>query len=164
MTREAEVMTRTLARRTQSGRRVLAVLAVCSALATGLGGCSHSVLPKPPVGLSDCYESLPLAEGALNVPKTGYTFKGVKLVSPKVMEKLIKRRYPKTVPAHLNVSATTKVCAFAFTGKFSAGQVAGAQTNEAGQAAIVLTTTSRRLLFSFVIAKLPENFARTVSA
>ena len=152
---------RTLARRAHSPGRTAAAWAVACALTMGVASCDHPVLPKPPVGLADCYESLPLAEAALNVPRTEYTFKGVKLVSPRDMEKLVKRRYPKTVPAHLDVSPTTKVCAFAFTGSFTAGQVAGAESTAAGKAAIVLTTTSRRLLFSFVTAKLPENFART---
>lgn len=148
----------------RSARRAPAVALVLVLLAGALAGCNHTVLPKPPVGLSDCYESLPLAEGALNEPKTGYTFKGVKLVTPKDVEKLVKRRYPKTVPAHLDIPANASICAFAFTGSFAAGQVAGAESNASGKAAIVLTTTGRRLLFSFVIATLPEKFARTFTS
>jgi hypothetical protein len=53
------------------------------------------------------------------------------------------------------------VCAFAFTGNFPAGQVAFAPQKVSGKAAIVLVTTKDKLLFSFVLAKLPENFART---
>lgn len=127
-------------------------------LATALSGCYH---PTPPVGLSDCFESLPLAETALDVPKVDYTFKGVKLVDPKTMEHLVKRRYPKAVPASLHMAAGAKACAFAFTGKFTAGQVADAPAGASGKAAIVLTSTNRRLLFSFVIASLPEKFSRT---
>jgi len=38
--------------------------------------------------------------------------------------------------------------------------VAGAPSKVSGKAAIVLTTTDRKLLFSFVLAKLPVNFSR----
>lgn len=130
--------------------------------AFGLAGCAH---PSPPVGLADCFESLPLAEGALGVPKAGYTFKGLKLVSSKDMDRLVKRRYPNVVPPALDIKPTTRVCAFAFTGQFSAGEVAGAQPSASGKAAIVLTTTGRpTLLFSFVIATLPEKFSRTFTS
>jgi hypothetical protein len=111
--------------------RALAVGVMTVALSTGAVACSHLKLPTPPVGLSDCYEGLPLAEGALNAPRGSYQFHGVKLVNPKVMERLVR------------------------------GQVAFAPQNVSGKAAIVLVTTKEKLLFSFVLAKLPENFGRT---
>jgi hypothetical protein len=147
--------------RSPNNRAVAALAAAVVVLALGLGACSNPALP---VGLANCADELPLAEGALNLPKTGYTFRGVKRVTPKVMEKLVKRRYPTSPPAHLQLSATTKVCAFAFTGDFAAGQVAGAPAGVAGKAAVVLTTTDRRLLFSFVLPKLPEKFSTTFTA
>ena len=49
--------------------RSLARVAAAAVLAVGLGStvaaCAH---PSPPVGLSDCYQSLPIAEAALNLP------------------------------------------------------------------------------------------------
>lgn len=138
-------------------------LAVCfllaGALGTGLGACVKP--PAPPVGLADCYEDLPLAEGALNAAKDSYHFHGVKLVKPATMVKLVRERFPHNPSATYNPpSAGSRVCAFAFTGDFLAGQVAGALASASGKAAVVLTTTDRRLLFSFVLSKLPEAFNR----
>ena len=42
----------------------------------GVVACTHPKLPTPPVGLADCYEGLPLAEGALNAPRGSYQFHG----------------------------------------------------------------------------------------
>jgi hypothetical protein len=136
-------------------RAAVAVVTIC-----GLGGavtaCAH---PSPPVGLSDCYESLPLAEGALNAPRDSYDFHGVILVRPRALERLVSQRAHKN-PQMPYVKPGTNVCAFAFTGNFPAGQVAGSPANDAGKAAIVLVTTDHKLLFSFVLEKLPEDFGR----
>ncbi|MGH9105908.1 MAG: hypothetical protein ACRDZX_08745 [Acidimicrobiales bacterium] len=144
--------------------RLGACLALATAVALGLTGCSkpHLGLPvKPPVGLKNCFEDLPLAEAALNAPKGSYDFHGVKLVSPKVMAKLVKERFPDNPSSSYTPPPVgSKVCAFAFTGNFPAGQVAQAPAKVSGKAAVVLTTTSRKLLFSFVLTKLPENFGR----
>ncbi len=140
--------------------RSLARVAVAALLAVGLGSaaaaCAH---PSPPVGLSDCYQSLPIAEAALNLPRTAYDFHGVILVRPRAMERLVSQRAHKNLPVP-SVGRGKTVCAFAFTGNFPAGQVAGSPTNDAGKAAIVLVTTNHKLLFSFVLAKLPEDFSR----
>ncbi len=141
--------------------RAVAVGVVMAALSTGVVACIHPKLPTPPVGLADCYEGLPLAEGALNAPRDSYQFHGVKLVGPPVMERLVRSRFPKNPSSVPPVATGTRVCAFAFTGNFPAGQVAFAPSNVSGKAAIVLVTTKEKLLFSFVLAKLPENFART---
>ncbi len=140
-----------------SARRTLLAIVLVVMVSAGLSACHHL---SPPVGLGPCYESLPLAEGALDVAKTSYVFHGVELVSPKDMARLVKRRFPHNPSANYNPPAGTKVCAFAFTGAFPAGQVAGAPSNVSGKAAIVLTTTDRKLLFSFVLAKLPVDFSR----
>jgi hypothetical protein len=140
--------------------RSLARLAAAALLVVGLGStaaaCAH---PSPPVGLSDCYQSLPIAEAALNLPRTAYDFHGVILVRPRAMERLVRQRAHKNLPVP-SVGRGKTVCAFAFTGNFPAGQVAGSPTNDSGKAAIVLVTTNHKLLFSFVLAKLPENFSR----
>jgi len=136
----------------------LAAAAATGALGLSLAAC-HG--PSLPVGLSTCYQSIPLADGALNVPRAEYSFKGVKLVSPVTMEGLVKTRYPHAVPANLHIAPNSKACAFAFTGHFVAGEVAGAPPRASGRAAIVLTTTGNHLLFSFVIASLPERFSRS---
>ncbi len=140
--------------------RSLSRLAMAAVVAGGLSGavaaCAH---PSPPVGLSDCYESLPIAEAALNLPRTAYDFHGVILVRPRAMERLVNQRAHKNLPVP-PVGRGKSVCAFAFTGNFPAGQVAGSPTNDSGKAAIVLVTTDHKLLFSFVLAKLPEDFSR----
>jgi hypothetical protein len=138
-------------------RRAFVAIVLVATVSLGLSACHHL---SPPVGLGPCYESLPLAEGALDVPKASYVFHGVELVSPKILARLVKRRFPKNPSADYNPPAGTNVCAFAFTGSFPAGQVAGAPSGVSGKAAIVLTTTDRKLLFSFVLAKLPVNFSR----
>jgi hypothetical protein len=131
---------------------------LAAVLGTGLGACTK---PTPPVGLADCYEDLPLAEGALNGPKDSYQFHGVKLVKPGAMVKLVRQRFPHNPSSSYNPPpAGSKVCAFAFTGNFPAGQVAEAPLDASGKAAVVLTTTDRKLLFSFVLEKLPEDFRR----
>jgi hypothetical protein len=140
--------------------RAAVVGVLMATLSLGVGACSHTILPTPPVGLSDCYEGLPLAEGALNAPRGSYQFHGVKLVTPPIMERLVRHRFPKNPSSVPAVAPGTKVCAFAFTGNFPAGQVAFAPPKASGKAAIVLVTTKEKLLFSFVLAKLPENFAR----
>jgi len=124
---------------------------------TSLGACSA----RPPVGLGNCYQDLPLAEGALNAPKDSYVLHGVKLVSPKLMARLVKQRFPHNPSSDYKPPPVgSKVCAFGFTGNFPAGQVAMAPTRVSGKAAIVLTTTKHELLFSFVLAKLPVRFNR----
>ena len=149
------------------GRRMVRVtfsLLLAAVVGVVLPACTHPSLPlsvSPPVGLKNCFEDLPLAEGALNAPKASYDFKGVKLVSPKVMAKLVSERFPKNPSsAYKPPPAGSLVCAFAFTGSFPAGQVAQAPPTVSGKAAIVLTSTDRTLLFSFVLAKLPETFGR----
>ena len=127
-------------------------------LAMALSACAGV---HPPIGLSDCYESLPIAEGALNQPVGQYKFRGAKLVRPQDMEAILKRRYPHVAKPPVTVAKGTKVCAFAFTGTFGAGQVADAPVDSSGKAAIVLATTHRQLLFSFVLPRLPEKFSRT---
>jgi hypothetical protein len=140
--------------------RSLGRLAAATALTIGLGGavaaCAH---PTPPVGLSDCYQSLPIAEAALNLPRSAYDFHGVILVRPRAMARLVNQRAHKNLPVP-SVARGKSVCAFAFTGNFPAGQVAGSPGNDSGKAAIVLVTTGHKLLFSFVLAKLPEDFGR----
>ena len=84
----------------------------------------------------------------------------MELVSPKDLIELVKHRFPHNPSADFNPPPGAKVCAFAFTGTFPADQVAGAPSGVSGKAAIVLTTTDRKLLFSFVLAKLPVNFSR----
>ena len=138
-------------------RRIGALLVVAGSIGLGLSACA----PHPPVGLANCYQDLLLAEGALNAPKNSYKFHGVKLVRPRLMEQLVKERFPHNPSSNYKPPpAGSKVCAFAFTGNFPAGQVAMAPAGVSGKAAIVLTTTKRELLFSFVLAKLPVNFSR----
>ncbi|HTV10792.1 MAG TPA: hypothetical protein VME20_02935 [Acidimicrobiales bacterium] len=143
-------------------RKALACLLLVVSAGVGAQSCAHPVLPVLPVDLKNCFEDLPLAEGALNAPKSSYEFKGVKLVTPKVMADLVRRRFPKNPSAaYRPPRAGSEVCAFAFTGDFIDGQVAEAPQNASGKAAIVLTTTDRQLLFSFVLARLPEKFSHS---
>ncbi|HTT88380.1 MAG TPA: hypothetical protein VMF65_02435 [Acidimicrobiales bacterium] len=140
----------------RSAPRVMVAVVFAGVLGGVAGACAH---PSPPVGLADCYQSLPIAEAALNLPRTSYQFHGVILVHPRNMQKIVRQRAHKNLPVP-SVAPGKSVCAFAFTGNFAAGQVAGAPTNDAGKAAIVLVTTDHKLLFSFVLAKLPEDFSR----
>jgi hypothetical protein len=138
---------------------------ICLVLAAGVGvglpACDPTHLP--PSGLN-CFEDLPLAEGALNAPESSYKFQGVKFVDPRVMARLVRQRFPKNPSSSYRPPPRgSKVCAFAFTGNFPAGQVAEAPANASGKAAIVLTTTERQLLFSFVLAKLPEKFSQAIT-
>jgi len=158
MIRTLKSVVRSLSR---AALRAAVVGVTTAALSAGAVACTHPKLPTPPVGLADCYEGLPLAEGALNAPRGSYEFHGVKLVNPRVMERLVRSRFPKNPSSVPPVASGTRVCAFAFTGNFAAGQVAFAPAKTSGKAAIVLVTTHEKLLFSFVVAKLPENFART---
>jgi len=135
-------------------------LAVIAGLCLGLAACIH---PLPGAqGLKDCFEDLPLAEGALNAPEHSFAFEGAKLVSPRVMARLVQQRFPHNPGSNYKPPKTgSEVCAFAFRGNFSAGQVAGAPPKVSGKAAIVLATTDRQLLFAFVLTKLPENFSQS---
>lgn len=133
-------------------------LTLLLAATLALGGCHR---PSPPVGLANCYQGLPLAVAALNAPKGTYKFSGVQLVRPGHLTKLVHRRFPHSKSASYNPPPVgTQVCAFAFTGTFPAGQVADAPAGVSGKAAIVLVTTHRQLLFSFVLAKLPISFSQ----
>jgi len=136
--------------------------AAMAALAATLLGASLAACYHPPTGLANCYEDLPLAEAVLNAPRGSYVFHGVKVVLPKEMVRLVARRFPHAPGAKTSLAAKpgTHVCAFAFTGRFAAGQVAGSPARAAGNAAVVLVTTDRQLLFSFVLAKLPESFSK----
>ena len=138
-------------------RRTSGALALAGILTVGLSSCHHL---SPPVGLGPCYESLPLAEGALDMPKASYVFHGVELVSPKDMAALVKRRFPHNPSANFNAPPGAKVCAFAFTGTFPSGQVAGAPTNVSGKAAIGADNEDRKLSVSSVLAQSPVNFSR----
>jgi hypothetical protein len=137
--------------------RAAASAVLVAALGSSLGACYH-----PPAGLANCYEGLPLAEAVLNASRGSYEFRGVKMVRPVEMERLVKSRFPHNPQGTTPVTATpgSRDCAFAFTGHFTAGQVAGASASASGKAAVVLITTSRQLLFSLVLAKLPEPFSR----
>jgi hypothetical protein len=139
----------------RGARSALLALLVAGAVAS----CSPHI--STPVGLANCYQDLPLAEGALNAPKNSYKFVGVKLVSPRLLAHLVRDRFPNNPSASYKPPPVgSRVCAFAFTGTFPAGQVAMAPPKASGKAAIVLTTTKHELLFSFVLARLPEHFNR----
>jgi hypothetical protein len=146
----------TLKRFGQSANRAAMTIVLVMALSAGGVACAR---PRPPVGLSDCYQSLPLAEGALNAPRGSYAFHGVKLIEPRLLERLVRQRSPNSPPLP-SLPRKASVCAFAFTGNFPAGQVAGSPGKATGKAAIVLVTIDHKLLFSFVLAKLPESFSR----
>lgn len=137
--------------------RVLAVVLV----GTGLSACHGPGLPT--VGLSDCYEDLPLAVAALNAPPKTYHFAGVRLVAPQAVARIVKHRFPGDHSFKYTPSAGDQVCAFAFTGHFSPGQVSMAPPGRSGSAAIVMVTTKRSLLFSFLLPALPADFSQDFS-
>lgn len=144
---------------TNRAKRAALVPFLLAIIGASLAACSARI--TPPVGLANCYQDLPLAEGALNTPKDSYKFHGVRLVDPRLMAKLVRERFPDNPSASYKPPpAGSKVCAFAFTGTFPAGQVAMAPAGVSGKAAIVLATTKRELLFSFVLDELPVAFSR----
>ncbi|HET9058565.1 MAG TPA: hypothetical protein VFN61_01490 [Acidimicrobiales bacterium] len=141
-------------------RPVVRLLGI-GAFGLALVGCHGPGLPT--VGLANCYQDIPLAEAALNAPPKSYHFAGVRLVKPQAVARIVKHRFPgdhsfKYVPA-----AGEQVCAFAFTGHFSPGQVSMAPPGKSGSAAIVMVTTKRSLLFSFLLPALPADFSQDFS-
>ena len=77
------------------------------------------------------------------------------------MERLVSQRAHKNPRCHPSGPGPS-VCAFAFTGNFPAGQVAGSPANDSGKAAIVLVTTDHKLLFSFVLAKVARKLRAAI--
>ena len=110
--------------------RAGATAALVAVLGSSLVACYH-----PPVGLANCYEGLPLAEAVLNTPRGSYDFHGVRIVLPTEIERLVHRRFPHNHQGTTPVTASpgSRVCAFAFTGHFPAGQVAGASAGASGR-------------------------------
>jgi hypothetical protein len=140
---------------------VTARVLVVALLGVTLSACHGPSLPT--VGLADCYEDLPLAVAALNAPPKTYHFAGVRLVKPQVVARIVKRRFPADHSFKYTPSAADHVCAFAFTGHFSPGQVSMAPPGKSGSAAIVMVTTKRSLLFSFLLPALPADFSTDFS-
>ena len=112
-------------------------------------GCSVAPAPITNGAVSACFRALPTARGAIHDPKA--RFQGVQ----RIPADYVKRRL------HISVLPTdTEVCAFAFRGSFSAGQVDAAPITESGPYAVVLVTSRRlHLLRSFVGARLPARFS-----
>lgn len=129
-----------------------AALAVLATVALGAGGCSvaRPVFTFGNGSVSECFRALPVAKGALHDPHARLL--GVKRVPADMIEK----RFPGSAA---NISNDTVVCAFAFKGSFSPGQVDGAPRREQGPYAVVLVTSVHlRLVHGFVGAKLPAHF------
>lgn len=140
-----------------TARRRATMATAALTLAATMSACHGPGLPT--VGLSNCYQDLPLAVAALNAPPKTYHFAGVRLVKPQAFARIVHRRFPGNPSAAYTPPEGSHVCAFAFTGHFDSGQVSMARPGTSGKAAIVLVTTKRSLLFSFLLPRLPADFA-----
>jgi hypothetical protein len=136
-----------------TGRHLLATRA--AGLALGLVILAACSAAHPPLALnndtvSDCFRALPVAKSAVH--EQSARFIGVM------------RGAADHIQSELPGSAVppdddTEVCALAFRGSFSAGQVDGAPSAEVGPYAVVIVTSRKLMLLqSFVGAQLPIRF------
>jgi hypothetical protein len=129
---------------------------LAGALIVGACGGPNVSLSLKPDTVSACYRGLPTARAAVNEPAA--KLRGV-------------RREPydtlvKTLPgvAEPPGDDDTEVCAFAFSGTFTAGQVLGAPASAEGTyAVVVISSKSLDLMVSYVGDRLPRHLSRRVA-
>lgn len=129
-------------------RRGLAVGLVASVLA----GCGA---PHPGLSngsVSACYRAIPVARGAVH--DTSASLIGLH----RIAVDSVRDRLPAGAADELTRENDSVVCAVAFKGNFSAGQVDSAPAAEAGPYAIVLVSSRRlHLVAAVVLTKLPRS-------
>ncbi|MGC8514306.1 MAG: hypothetical protein ACP5P1_14925 [Acidimicrobiales bacterium] len=137
----------TVATRRTRAWPVVAAFAVCVA---ALSGCS-STSTLSNASVSVCYRAIPVGRSSLHTDQARLV--GVhELPLDKVRLSL-----PAAEKANLAAEDDTEICAMAFSGTFSPGQVQLAPAGESGKIAIVLVTEKRlRLVAAAVIAKVPR--------
>ncbi len=139
-------------------RRHAALVAGVATVVISLAAAACGARPPLALGtgaVSDCYRAIPVAATALHDDHS--SFLGVKRVAADVIE----HRFPGTAS---RIENDTQVCALAFRGSFTSGQVDGAPGSEHGSYAVVLISSRHlKLLRSFVGARLPERFTHRLS-
>lgn len=135
--------------------RVLGLLAVLPVL---LPACSG---PTPVVSngsVSACYRAIPVGRAALADPRARLI--GVH----RIPVEAVRKDLPASARDELATESDTAVCAMAFHGNFTAGQVRLAGPEASGDYALVLVSSRKlHLVASLVLKKLPHAFGgRTV--
>jgi hypothetical protein len=127
---------------------VIAAL-TCGAVLAACGGASESLSLKPGT-VSACYRALPIARVALH--DNSAKLQGVHRMP---FDTLARTLPGVTLPTG---DDDTEVCAFAFTGRFTAGQVTDAPPQSQGSYALVAVDSKHLdLVISYVGAQLPPH-------
>ncbi len=137
----------TVATRRTRAWALVAGVGVCVA---ALSGCS-STSTLSNTSVSVCYRAIPVGRSALHTGQARLV--GVhELPLDKVHLSL-----PAAEKARLAAENDAEICAMAFSGSFSPGQVQLAPAGESGRIAVVLVTEKRlHLIAAAVIAKVPR--------
>ena len=136
-------------------RTRLAAFVSALAFAATLAACGA---PHPGISngsVSACYRAIPTARAAVHDGHA--TLIGVH----RVPADRVKLHLPPAAQAELGGDDDTSVCAFAFKGTFTPGQVELAPAAEQGKYAVVLVTTRNLyVLTSAVLTSLPKAFGK----
>ena len=122
-----------------------------------LTACSHA--PGVSNGsVSVCYRAIPVGKGALHAPHAQLI--GVHRIDVDT----VRSHLPASVRDQLAAENDTAVCAMAFRGRFTAGQVDMAPPSQSGDYALVLVSSRQlHLVAAVVLQALPRAFGgRTV--
>lgn len=132
-------------------RRLVALLGACALVA----GCGSAAPGFSNGSVSACYRAIPTGRQAIHDSKAALI--GVhRIPADKVRERL-----PLQEQHQLAADNDTTVCAVAFKGNFSPGQVDLAPREESGSYAIVLVTSKKlRLIDSVVLDHLPPSLGK----
>ncbi|HWE55668.1 MAG TPA: hypothetical protein VG435_09150 [Acidimicrobiales bacterium] len=123
-------------------------------LLVGLAGCTHT--PGLSNGsVSVCYRAIPVGRSVINDPRAKLV--GIHRIAADRVPSRSSTIAPTTTSATGNLADNdTTVCAMAFKGDFTAGQVEGAPSSQHGDYAIVVVTShSLKLVRAFVVDTLP---------
>jgi hypothetical protein len=131
-------------------RRAWALGAAVALGLAGLSGCSSAPTISN-ASVSVCYRAIPVGRASLQTSQARLV--GVhELPLDKVRLSL-----PAAEKARLAAEDDTEICAMAFVGSFSPGQVRLAPAGESGKIAVVLVSAKHlRLVAAAVIAKVPR--------
>jgi hypothetical protein len=134
-------------------RRWLLVLVLLVA-----AGCNGTTPGVSNGSVSACYRAIPVGRAAIH-DKNAHLI-GVHRVSADT----VRDRLPPSARAELNAENDSAVCAMAFKGQFSPGQVQLAPADQQGSYAIVLVSSHKlHLVAAVVLDHLPHAFgARTI--
>lgn len=124
-------------------------------LVAGCGGAAPGVSNG---SVSACYRAIPVGRNAVHDSKARLI--GVH----RVPIDTVRNRLPQSARAELAAEDDTAVCAMAFKGPFTSGQVELAPPDETGSYALVLVSSRHlHLVAALVLDQLPSSFgARTV--